>query len=97
MPSAARIGDIHQCPATGPGNVAHSRGALSGSGAPTVLIEGMPAARISDAAGCAGAQATIIGGSLTVLIEGLPAARLGDPTSHGGHIASGAPTVQIGD
>ncbi|MEO6102865.1 MAG: PAAR domain-containing protein [Pseudoxanthomonas sp.] len=97
MPSAARIGDQHQCPALGAGNVVHLGGALSGGGAPTVLIEGMPAARIGDAASCIGAQATIIGGSTSVLIAGMPAARSGDSTSHGGQIITGASTVQIGD
>lgn len=96
MPFAARIGDVHQCPVLGADDVAHAGGALSGIGAPTVMIEGMPAARISDAASCVGAQALIIGGSATVLIGGLPAARKGDPTSHGGHVSSGAASVQIG-
>ena len=96
MPAAARTGDLHQCPALGPGNVAHAGGVLAGSGAPTVIIEGMPAARIGDVADCDGAQAVIVGGSATVLIAGLPAARTGDPTSHGGHVIGGAHTVQIG-
>jgi uncharacterized Zn-binding protein involved in type VI secretion len=62
-------------------------------GAPTVLIAGLPAARMGD--GC-GVDAIVMG-SLTVLIGGLPAARIGDPTAGGGMVAAvGAPTVVIG-
>jgi uncharacterized Zn-binding protein involved in type VI secretion len=62
-------------------------------GAPTVLIGGLPAARVGD--GC-GADAIVMG-STTVLIGGLPAARIGDPTGGGGAVVSvGAPTVLIG-
>jgi len=62
-------------------------------GAPTVLIGGMPAARLGDTCG---ADAVIMG-SMTVLIGGLPAARIGDPTGAGGMVAApGAPTVLIG-
>ena len=62
-------------------------------GAPTVLIAGLPAARLGD--GC-GVDAIVMG-SVTVLIGGLPAARIGDPTAGGGAVvAIGAPTVLIG-
>jgi uncharacterized Zn-binding protein involved in type VI secretion len=62
-------------------------------GAPTVLIAGMPAARLGDTCGAD----VIIMGSMTVLIGGMPAARIGDPTAGGGAItAIGAPTVLIG-
>jgi uncharacterized Zn-binding protein involved in type VI secretion len=62
-------------------------------GAPTVLIAGLPAARLGD--GC-GVDAIVMG-SMTVLIGGLPAARIGDPTAGGGAVvAIGAPTVLIG-
>jgi len=62
-------------------------------GAPTVLIGGLPAARLGD--GC-GAD-TIIMGSTTVMIGGMPAARISDPTASGGAIMPpGAPTVLIG-
>ena len=62
-------------------------------GAPTVLIAGLPAARMGDSCG---ADAIILG-SITVLIGGLPAARIGDPTAGGGTVvAVGAPTVLIG-
>jgi uncharacterized Zn-binding protein involved in type VI secretion len=62
-------------------------------GEPTVLIAGMPAARVGDTCGAD----AIVMGSLTVLIGGLPAARIGDPTGGGGAVISpGAPTVMIG-
>jgi uncharacterized Zn-binding protein involved in type VI secretion len=65
-------------------------------GSPTVLIAGMPAARVGDMAICAGPPDTILAGSATVMINGIPAARLGDSTAHGGSIIVGAPTVMIG-
>ena len=62
-------------------------------GAPTVLIAGMPAARLGDTCGAD----AIIKGSATVLIGGMPAARVGDPTAGGGLIIPpGAVTVLIG-
>ena len=62
-------------------------------GAPTVLIVGMPAARLGDSCGAD----AIVMGSTTVLIAGMPAARIGDPTGGGGTVvAPGALTVLIG-
>ena len=62
-------------------------------GEPTVLIAGMPAARMGDTCG----PDAIIMGSTTVLIGGMPAARIADPTAGGGLIMPpGAPTVIIG-
>jgi len=62
-------------------------------GEPTVLIGGLPAARMGDTCGAD----AIIMGSTTVLIGGLPAARVGDPTAAGGTVMPpGAPTVLIG-
>jgi uncharacterized Zn-binding protein involved in type VI secretion len=62
-------------------------------GAPTVLIGGLPAARLGDTCGAD----AIVMGSVTVLIGGVPAARIGDPTAAGGAVvAVGAPTVLIG-
>jgi len=94
MPAAARITDLHVCPiVTG---TPHVGGPILPPGAPTVLIGGMPAARLGDMAACAGPPATVIAGSSSVLIGGMPAARLGDATAHGGTITGGDPTVQIG-
>ena len=61
-------------------------------GAPTVLVAGMPAARMGDTCG----PDAIVKGSATVMIGGRPAARLGDTTAHGGSIVLGLPTVIIG-
>jgi uncharacterized Zn-binding protein involved in type VI secretion len=92
---AARITDMHLCPmATGP--VPHVGGPILPPGAPTVLIGGLPAARVSDLATCVGPPDTIVVGAFTVLIAGLPAARLGDSCAHGGTIVFGYPTVLIG-
>lgn len=62
----------------------------------TVLIGGLPAARMGDMCACPGPPNAIIKGSATVLIGGQPAARMGDPTAHGGTIAFGCATVLIG-
>ncbi|MCP1214087.1 PAAR domain-containing protein [Acetobacter okinawensis] len=91
---AARITDIHTCPAVS-GLVPHVGGPIL-TGSTNVLIGGMPAARVSDTAVCVGPPATVITGSATVFINGLPAARMGDQTSHGGVIMMGCPTVLIG-
>src|SRR5215471_5212398 len=64
---------------------------------PTVLIGGLPAARITDMLTCVGPPDVIVMGSPTVLIGGLMAARIGDPTAHGGVIVLGCFTVIIGE
>ena len=62
-------------------------------GAPTVLIGGLPAARLGDSCGLD----AIIKGSATVLIGGMPAARIADSTAGGGVVMPpGCPTVLIG-
>jgi len=98
MPPAARLTDVQVCPAITPNRppIPHVGGRIDGPGMPTVLIGGLPAAILGDLAVCVGPPAQIIGGSATVLIGGRPAARLGDPTSHGGKIVMGMPTVLIG-
>jgi uncharacterized Zn-binding protein involved in type VI secretion len=95
MPAAARAGDMHTCPLV-TGVVPHIGGPILPPGCPTVLIAGMPAARVGDMLTCAGPPDVILQGSSTVLIGGMPAARMGDPTAHGGTIILGAPTVMIG-
>ena len=95
MPPAARLTDMHTCPAfTGP--VPHVGGPITGPGCPTVLISKLPAARVGDLLTCVGPPDTIAKGSATVLIGGMPAARMGDLTAHGGTIVLGCPTVLIG-
>ncbi len=93
MPPAARLTDQHVCPLTTPNP--HVGGPVIGPGSATVLIAGLPAARLSDMCACTGPPDVIAAGSATVLINGLPAARLGDLTAHGGSIVSGCMTVMI--
>jgi uncharacterized Zn-binding protein involved in type VI secretion len=99
MPPAARITDFHECPLStpvGPVMVPHVGGPIAGPGAPTVLIGGLPAAKVGDIAICVGPPDSIIKGSMTVKVMGMPAARMGDKTAHGGTILTGLPTVMIG-
>ncbi|QYZ65758.1 MAG: type VI secretion protein [Gammaproteobacteria bacterium (ex Lamellibrachia satsuma)] len=95
MPPAARVSDMHVCPLV-TGTVPHVGGPILPAGAPTVMIAGLPAARVGDMAVCVGPPDTIAAGSATVFIGGAPAARQGDSTAHGGSIVLGAPTVMIG-
>jgi len=95
MPPAARLTDMHTCPAaTGP--VPHVGGPIVGPGVPTVLIGSLPAAVMGDNCVCVGPPSSIIKGSATVMIGNKPAARMGDNTAHGGVIVLGLPTVLIG-
>jgi len=97
MQPAARIGDPHLCPMVTPGvpPIPHVGGPVL-MGCPTVLIGGVPAARVTDTALCVGPPDIIVKGSATVLIGFMPAARMGDLTAHGGTIAMGFPQVLIG-
>ena len=95
MPPAARITDMHVCPMA-TGLVPHVGGPILPPCGPTVLIGGIPAARVGDMAVCAGGPDTIAVGSTSVTIGGSPAARIGDATAHGGVITTGLPTVLIG-
>ena len=98
MPPAARLTDMHTCPMQTPGvpPMPHVGGPITGPGAPTVLIGGMPAAVMGDMCVCVGPPDTIVKGSATVMIGGKPAARMGDTTAHGGSIVLGCLTVLIG-
>ncbi len=92
---ASRITDMHVCPmATGP--VPHVGGPILPPGAVTVLIGGLPAARVGDMATCVGPPDTIVLGSMTVLTMKQPQARIGDLTAHGGNIVLGCFTVLVG-
>ena len=95
---AARVTDMHVCPMVTPGvpPIPHVGGPILPPGAITVLIGGMPAARVGDMAVCVGPPDSIAMGSFTVMIGGMPAARMGDLTMHGGTIVIGYPTVLIG-
>ncbi len=98
MPPAARLTDMHTCPMQTPAPVPipHVGGPITGPGAPTVLIGGLPAARVGDMLVCVGPPDVIVKGSSSVMISGMPAARMGDSTAHGGQIVLGALNVMIG-
>jgi uncharacterized Zn-binding protein involved in type VI secretion len=96
MPPAARITDMHTCPAFN-GPVPHVGGPIIPPCCVTVITGGQPQARITDKAICVGPLDMIVKGSATVLVGGLQAARIGDMTAHGGVIVTGCPTVIIGD
>lgn len=61
---AARVTDMHVCPMV-TGTVPHVGGPILPAGEPTVLIGGMPAARMGDSTSHGG---TIVLGEMTVLI-----------------------------
>ena len=88
MKPAARVTDMISSPAT-----SGIPTPIIPPGAPTVMIGGLPAARMGDSCGAD----VIILGSMTVMIGGMPAARIADPTASGGVILPpGVPTVLIG-
>lgn len=91
---AARLTDMHVCPMV-TGIMPHVGGIVA-MGQPTVLIGGLPAARVTDVLVCVGPPDMIAMGSFTVLIGGLPAARMGDLCAHGGTIVLGCFTVLVG-
>ena len=95
MKPAARISDNHVCPMV-TGVVPHVGGPILPPGQPTVLIGGLPAARMGDMVFCTGPPDIIALGSMTVLIGGKPAARMGDMCAHGGTIVLGHMPVLIG-
>lgn len=92
---AARVSDMHVCPMV-TGVVPHVGGPILPPGCPTVLIGGLPAARVGDMVTCVGPPDSIVMGSSTVMIGGMPAARMGDMTVHGGSIVLGCMNVFIG-
>ena len=95
---AARISDMHLCPMVTPmiPPIPHVGGPILPPCEITVLIGGLPAARVTDMAMCVGPPDPIVKGSMTVLIGGLPAARIMDMHSHGGMIVLGEFTVLVG-
>lgn len=91
---AARLNDMHTCPMSN-GNTPHVGGPII-STTRSVLINGLPAAKIGDTCVCSGSMDSIVTGSSSVMIEGMPACRLGDSTAHGGKIIIGSTNVLIG-
>ena len=94
---AARIGDMHTCPAVTLPAIPHVGGPVTGPGCASVLIGGKPAAALGDNCSCRGAVDTIVMGSAGVFFENKPAARAGDHCVHGGIISGGDASVLIGD
>lgn len=92
---AARISDMHTCPLVN-GVVPHVGGPIA-KGCPTVIVGGLPQARVSDNLVCVGPPDVIVQGSTSVFVGNMPAARMGDQTAHAGVIVVGCPTVLIGD
>ncbi|MFO0823566.1 MAG: PAAR domain-containing protein [Gemmataceae bacterium] len=90
---AARVSDMHTCPMVTPPGVPHVGGPILPPGCITVLVGGLPAARMTDQATCVGPPDVILGGNPQVLIGNMPAARMGDSTAHGGVIVLGCVTV----
>ncbi|MFO0591368.1 MAG: PAAR domain-containing protein [Polyangiaceae bacterium] len=90
MLPAARLGDLHLCPAHGPSPVQPPC-------ATKVLIENKPAARKGDVALCPSGPDAILDGSPTVQIGNAPAARMTESCAHGGAVITGAATVFIGN
>ena len=95
---AARVGDMHVCPMMTPGvpPIPHVGGPVLPPGGITVLIGGMPAARVGDMCLCVGPPDVIAMGAFTVLISNMPAAQMGSMTAHAGSIVMGCPTVMVG-
>lgn len=88
MLPAARITDLIASPAT-----SGVPTPIIPPGAPTVLIGGLPAARLGDTCGVD----AIVKASATVFIGGMPAARIADLTASGGAVLPpGCLTVLIG-
>ena len=97
----SKLGDLAQTPSDAHGcpGCPHTAFGPITAGSPTVLINGLPAARVGDPgvhASCCGPNTyTIVGGDPTVLIDGRAAAKKGSPTKHcggTGEIITGAPS-----
>lgn len=94
MPPAARVADMHVCPLVNV-LVPHVGGPVLPPGAITVMIGGMPAARVGDLAVCVGPPDVIVLGSFTTMFQGMPAAYMGSLTAHGGAVVMGFPMVMV--
>ena len=105
MPPAGRLTDDSLVAADAHGCIAcpHPCVGPAISGSPNVLINSLPALRVTDKgvhAACCGPNTwTAVAGSGTVLINSLPAHRLGDADKHCGGMGNlivGSPDVIIG-
>jgi len=95
MMPCARITDMHVCPMV-TGIVPHVGGPLLPPGMVTVIVGGLPAARVTNMATCVGPPDIVIKGSATVITGSLLQARILDNCAHGGMIVAGFPTVIVG-
>lgn len=92
MPPVSRLSDKAKCDADAHGCPAcpHTVIGPAISGSPTVMVNHLPALRVSDmgvhAACCGPNMWFTIEGSPTVRIDGLPAVRKGDMTQHCGGV-----------
>jgi uncharacterized Zn-binding protein involved in type VI secretion len=99
-PPQARLFDFHACFTPGPPPAPPVPIPVPGIPiftpcCPTVLVGGLPAARITDMTNPAFPH-PILKGSATVLIGKLPSARIGDNVLCGGVIVKGEFTVLVG-
>ena len=96
----ARITDMHMCNIPGPptpaGPLPPAPLPITAVGAPTVLVAGLPAARVTDQHVSAVGPHPIVKGSMTVVICNMLAARIGDLGVCGGAIMKGELTVLTG-
>lgn len=79
-------------------------GTVVGPGVPTVLVEGLPVAVLTDLHACAlpppagpHPATPFLTGSFSVLVGGLPVLRMGDTAGCGATILLGALTVEVGE
>ncbi len=77
-------------PAARVGDTSMTGDAVTGPGAPTVLIGNMPASVVGDGVSGAACVGAVVMGSATVLIMGRPASKMGSSVA-GANPASGAP------
>ena len=105
MPPQGRLGDLSKAEADAHGCVACPHPVVGPAimGSPNVLVNGLPALRVTDmgihAACCGTNMWTAIKGSSTVFINGLPAHRKGDNDQHCGGMGAliqGSPDVFVG-
>lgn len=92
----AVVDNYHTCPLVDPGPKPHVGGPII-TGQSHVRVNGTPIAVAGDRCLCigAGSHDPISSGSKIARVNGKAIARLGDPTSHGGRIVQGVPTVRV--
>ncbi|WP_370641192.1 PAAR domain-containing protein [Nereida sp. MMG025] len=84
MKPAARLTDVHVCPAHGPNAIV--------SVSTQSTCDGLPIARVGDKTACG---AVIVSGSPVSTVDGKAVAHIGSKTSHNGVITTGSPTKMV--